>query len=334
MNKRFILAVVAAFFLGSTAWCGRQVNVAVEFNTHASSFYIAKSKGWFSFYGVNIKSFDSYITGMALSAALRRGGIDAAYMCLIPAIICYANGGVPIKVVCGTHRYGYALVVNPKRIRSIQDLARPGIKVACPREGSPNDCLLRKLSEKFHLGSQFFSRSVVRMSPPMALMALESGRADAAMLPEEFPSMALARGFKKLVDSRDLWPGMQGSVLVVRSELLRKDPSMVKGMILATERAIEWMMEHVDDASKIVSCNLSFSSGKAFPIFLKKSVCSLSVTPRIVRMSITEGMDCTTYVDPEKVQEEIDYLCHLGYIRRPFKAEDILYLRWVGGMNR
>ncbi|MGB9498009.1 MAG: hypothetical protein ACKVE3_09155 [Dissulfuribacterales bacterium] len=88
---------------------------------------------------------------MALAAALTRGDIKVAYICLIPAIIAYANGKVPIKVVAGTHKYGYGLLVDPKKIKAIKDLEKSDIHIGCPREGSPPDVLLHKMIDKYHL---------------------------------------------------------------------------------------------------------------------------------------------------------------------------------------
>jgi len=92
------------------------IGMAVEFMDHAASAYISEDKGWFEDEGLELTAYESYATGMALAAALARGDIQVAYMCLIPAISAYANAQVPIKIVAGTHKYGYALVVNPEMI--------------------------------------------------------------------------------------------------------------------------------------------------------------------------------------------------------------------------
>ena len=92
------------------------IGMAVEFVDHAACAHIARNRGWFKAEGLNITAFDNYITGMALAAALTRGDIKVAYICLIPAIIAYANGKVPLKVVAGMHKYGYGLLVDPKKI--------------------------------------------------------------------------------------------------------------------------------------------------------------------------------------------------------------------------
>ncbi|MBA7686129.1 hypothetical protein ES703_94568 [subsurface metagenome] len=42
-------------------------------------------------------------------------------------------------------------------------------------------------------------------------------------------------------------------------------------------------------------------------------------------------LEYTTAVDTKVVQDTIDYLAELGYIRNSFKAEDILDLRFLEG---
>lgn len=66
---------------------------------------------------------------MALASAMGRGDIQAAYMCLIPTINARVNASIPIKVVAGTHEHGYALAVNPNKIKSVKDLERQDIKL-------------------------------------------------------------------------------------------------------------------------------------------------------------------------------------------------------------
>ena len=92
----------------------RQIGMAVEFMDHAAAAYVAQDNGWYEERGLNLSSYTSYVTGVALGSALARRDIQVAYMCLVPAINAYANGGVPIKIVAGTHRYGYGLVANPE----------------------------------------------------------------------------------------------------------------------------------------------------------------------------------------------------------------------------
>jgi NitT/TauT family transport system substrate-binding protein len=107
------------------------IGMAVEFMDHAACAYISQDKSWFEEEGLNLTAYESYVTGMALASALARGDIQVAYMCLIPAINVYANAKVPIKIVAGTHKYGYGLVVNPEKIKNIKDLEKPDIRLGC-----------------------------------------------------------------------------------------------------------------------------------------------------------------------------------------------------------
>ena len=76
----------------------------VEFTNHAAAAFVAQDKDGYRAKGMNLTSYTSYVTGMALASALARRDIQVAYMCLVPAINAYANARVPIKIVAGTAR--------------------------------------------------------------------------------------------------------------------------------------------------------------------------------------------------------------------------------------
>ncbi len=224
-----------------TATKKQAIGMAVEFVDHAASAHIAKNKGWFKAEGLNLTAFDNYITGMALAAALTRGDINVAYVCLIPAIGAYANGKVPLKVVAGTHKYGYGLLVDPKKIKTISDLQKSDIRIGCPREGSPPDALLHKMIDKYRFDKSRMLKKIRRMPPPKVLLALKMGQLDAGFCCEQFPTMGEELGFKVLLTAQDLWPDMQGSVLVVREDLIRDHPEIVKKLVNVTERGIQYI---------------------------------------------------------------------------------------------
>ena len=115
MKKVFILLLILGLSIFSSfGECAPSktvlIGMAVEFMDHAACAYISQDKGWFEEEGLNLASYESYVTGMALASALARGDIQVAYLCLVPAINVYANAKVPIKIVAGTHKYDYDLV--------------------------------------------------------------------------------------------------------------------------------------------------------------------------------------------------------------------------------
>jgi len=329
----YYFAVILAVLLFARALEAREkdnkpIGMAVEFTDHAACAHIARNKGWFKDEGLNVTSFDNYLTGMALSAALTRGDINVAYICLIPAISAYANGKVPLKVVAGTHKYGYGLLVDPNKITTVKDLEKPGIRIGCPRAGGPLDVLLHKMIDKYDLNERHFPGKIRRMSPSKVFLALKMGKLDAAFCCEQFPTMGEALGFKVLLTSQDLWPDMQGSVLIVKEELLRDHPEIVNKLVAVTERGIQYINQHPDEAAKIAAQELSLSGGRVFTLGIEKNTADLDITPGVIFRSLTTRMKFTTDVDQVKVQEYIDYMAGLGYINR-FKAEEILDLRFL-----
>ena len=268
----------------------KEIGMAMEFVDHAASAHIAKNKGWFEAEGLNIKAFDSYITGMALAAALTRGDINVAYICLIPAISAYANGKVPIKVVAGTHKYGYGLLINPKKIKTISDLEKPNIRIGCPREGSPPDALLHKMIDKYHLDESRMLKKIRRMTSPKVLIALKMGQLDAGFCCEQFPTMGEELGFKVLLTAQDLWPDMQGSVLVVKEDLIRGHAKIVKKLVKITERGIQYIHEHPEDAATIVAGALTVSGKRVLPLKIGKIATGLEITPQVILRSLTTRM--------------------------------------------
>jgi NitT/TauT family transport system substrate-binding protein len=304
------------------------IGVAVEFNDHAASAYIAKDKGWFEEEGLKLTTYESYVTGMALAAALARGDIQVANICLVPAITTYANAGVPIKVVAGTHKYGYGLVVNPEKIKTVKDLEKPGIRIGCVQVGGTVDVVLHKMIDKYNLNQDKILNNVQRMNPPQQVLATKAGQLDAVFLPEHWATMAEELGFNMLLMSQDVWPEMQGSVLVVKDDLINSDPEVVRKLVEVTKRATEWGNQHPQEAAEVVTRQLQTAEGEVFPTEIAGAVTGLEVTPEVLLRSM-DRLEYTTDIDPKVVQEIIDYLAELGYIKKGFNVEDILDLRYL-----
>lgn len=304
------------------------VGMAIEFNDHAASAYVAQDKGWFEEEGLELATFESYVTGMALAAALTRGDIEVAYICLVPAINVYANGGVPIRIVAGTHKYGCGLVVNHDKIRDIKDLEKPDIRIGCVREGGAVDVLLNKTIAKYHLDEGKILDNIQRMNPPKQVVSIETGQLDAAFLPEHWATMAVEFGFDMLAQSQDVWPGMQGSVLVVREDFVNNRPEFVAKLVRVTQKATDWINKHPDEAAEVMVRQLQASGGKIFPAEAAELAAKLEISPGVLLRSMGR-LEYTTDIDPKLVQETIDYLVQLGYIKESFSAEDILDLRYL-----
>jgi NitT/TauT family transport system substrate-binding protein len=306
------------------------VGMAVEFMDHAACAYISQDKGWFEDEGLNLTAYESYVTGMALAVALARGDIQVAYICLIPAINAYANAKVPIKIVAGTHKYGYGLVVNPEKVKNVKDLEKPDIRIGCVQEGGAVDVLLHKTIDKYHLDKGKILDNIQRMNPPKQVLAIKMGQLDAAFLPEQWATMAEDFGFEMLLMSQDIWPEMQGSVLVVKEDLINNHPEAVRKLVKVSQKATDWCNQHLDDAAEVVARQLQAAGGSLFPAEAAETAAKLEITPEVLLRSMTR-LEYTTAINPEVVQETIDYIAGLGYIKSSFNAEEILDLRFLEG---
>jgi len=299
------------------------IGIAVEFMDHAACAYVAMEKGWFTSAGLNIHTYESYETGMALAAALARGDIQAAYLCLVPAVNVYKNAGVPIRIVAGTHRYGYGLVVNPDRIRTVKELEDPSIRIGCVREGGAVDVLMHKTIDTYHLDEKKVLKNVRRMKPSRQILAMKRGQLDAAFLPEHWATMVEEYGATMLLTSRDVWPGMQGSVLVVREELIQVDPESVRKMVAVTQKATDWINNNREETARILARQFSIEGRKFSHGIPAGRNGTTEITPQTLLRSM-ERIEFRTDIDPGMVQDIINYIERLGYIRDGADARSLL----------
>jgi NitT/TauT family transport system substrate-binding protein len=333
MKKLLVLLLAGIVAIIPIGGCAQKektsIGMAVEFNAHSACAYISQDKGWYEQEGLNLSAYESYATGMALASALARGDIEVAYICLVPAINAYANARVPIRIVAGTHKYGYGLVVNPDKIKTVNDLEKPGIRLGCIREGGAVDVLMHKMIDRYNLDEGKILNNVQRMDPSQQVLAIKMGQLDAAFLPEHWATMAEEFGFRMLLTSQDIWPEMQGSVLVVKEDLIKNHPEVVKKLVKVSQKATDWANEHPDEAAEVMARQLQAAEGK-IPADAPEGIAQLEITPELLLKSMSR-LEYTTSIDPKVVQATIDYIAGLGYIKTSFNAEDILDLRFLEG---
>jgi NitT/TauT family transport system substrate-binding protein len=151
---------------------------------------------------------------------------------------------------------------------------------------------------------------IQRMEPLKQVIALETGRINATFLPEHHATAAESNGFHMLITSHELWDDVQGSVLIVKRELIDDDPETVKKLVLVTQRATERINDDPDEAAAVLAEELDTELE-----IIKKSMGRLNYT---------------TQIDAESVQEMIDFMVELRYIEEGMKAEDMLDTTFLG----
>lgn len=330
--SRFFLSFILVFVLGGSLFSNQlhanELTIAIEFNTHAACAYVAMEKGIYEQEGIKIKGYEAYVTGVALAAALSKGGIDAAYMCLVPAVNAYANASVPIRIVSGTHLYGYGLVVNPQVIRNVSDLQSKEVRIGCLREGTSADALLLKTIDKFQLDEKVVASKVFRMNPISTIIAIRTGKLDAAFLPEHWATLAENEGFKMLLRARDVWDNMIGSVLVVKESLIKEKPDLVRRLVSATKKATVWLNRNLSETAEILSTYLAVEAEKAG---LKEGIDikgAISAKADTIRRSMTR-LEYKNEIERKEVLETTEFLYRKGYLKKPIEVDKLLDLSFA-----
>jgi NitT/TauT family transport system substrate-binding protein len=202
------------------------------------------------------------------------------------------------------------------------------MRIGCVQEGGAVDVVLHKTIDKYGLDSEKVMANIQRMNPQKMALAIKMGQLDAAFMPEHWATMAEEFGFNMLVMSQDVWPDMQGSVLVVKADLLTNQPDVVKRLVKVLKKATDWINKEPADSAEIMARQLNAVGGNIFPTQMADVVAKLEITPAIVQRSM-DRLDYTTGIDIVQVQATIDYMAGLGYISSSFNAAEILDLQFI-----
>ena len=166
-------------------------------------------------------------------------------------------------------------------------------------------------------------KNVRRMKPSRQILAMKTGQLDAAFLPEHWATMVEQYGAKMLLTSRDVWPGMQGSVLVVREELIQADPESVRKLVAVTQKATDWINNNREETARILARQFSIETRKFSHGIPAGRNGTTEITPQTLLRSM-ERIEFRTDIDPGMVQDIINYIERLGYIRDGADARSLL----------
>lgn len=291
--------VLYTLLLWQSESSGREIKVGlgVEFNTHATPVWVALHSGLLEKYGIKVDTILKFRTGADLASALARGDVDLGIACLGP-IINLADRDVDVKIVGKVHKNGYALVVNPDRIKSPADLNNSTVySTGIP---NPTNILLLKIKDLY--GLEFDIKPIG--DPNTVLSMLISGQIDAAALPEHYSSIAEEKGLKVLIRERDVWAGMPGSYIIARGDLLRSAPEIIGKFV-----------EMIKDSIGIIKENRSLAS----------NACSLELgISDQIALSSLEHLEWDSEINITEIQEYIDFMFAHGLIERRINASEMV----------
>ncbi|MEU9763386.1 aliphatic sulfonate ABC transporter substrate-binding protein [Streptomyces sp. NPDC001834] len=202
--------------------------------------------------------------------ALNAESIDIGFIGPSPSINGYTRSkGKSLRIIGGSASGGVKLVVDPKKIKTLDDLK--GKRIATPQLGNTQDvAFLNWISGKgWKVDAQSGKGdvSVVRTDNKVTPDAFTSGSVDGAWVPEPTASKLVAEGARELLDESSLWPGDTFVItnIIVSQKFLSEHPDVVEAVLRGSVRTNEWINADPDEAKASANAALKKLTGKALP---------------------------------------------------------------------
>ncbi|MFH8932766.1 aliphatic sulfonate ABC transporter substrate-binding protein [Streptomyces griseosporeus] len=238
--------------------------------THATAL-VSKQKGFFQKeLGATRAKYQVFNAGPSEIEALNSGSIDIGWIGPSPAINGYTKSeGKSLRIISGSASGGVKLVVNPDKIKTLDDVK--GKKIATPQLGNTQDVAflnwIAGKGWKVDAQSGKGDVSVVRTDNKVTPDAYKSGSIDGAWVPEPTASKLVAEGAKVLLDEADLWPDKKFVItnVIVSQKFLKEHPKAVEAVLRASVGANKWINANPEQAKAAANAQLKEDSGKALP---------------------------------------------------------------------
>ncbi|MFF7178153.1 aliphatic sulfonate ABC transporter substrate-binding protein [Streptomyces sp. NPDC008121] len=216
--------------------------------------------------GTAIKA-STFNAGPSEIEALNADSIDIGFIGPSPAINGYTKShGKNLRIVGGSASGGVKLVVNPEKIKTLDDLK--GKRIATPQLGNTQDvAFLNWISEKgWKVDAQSGKGdvSVVRTDNKVTPNAYTSGSIDGAWVPEPTASKLVTEGAKVLLDESTLWPDKKFVItnIIVSQKFLTEHPDVVEAVLRGSVKTNAWINANPDKAKVSANAKLKDLTGK------------------------------------------------------------------------
>ena len=254
-----VLALATWCAAGSAVAADAKVRLFSGTDEHWVPFQVAKAKGYFADEGLDVE-VTVFTTGATAVEAFRAGRGDFVSAGDLPSAAMWQSGNVIglAPTSSDTDIFG---IVGRKDINSPADLR--GRKVAT-RRGSTGEFLLDR-----YLASGGLSPSdlkVIDLAPPDMVVALVHGDIDAFAWLAPFTTRAIATGANlKLITSAK---GLANNriILSVTRSFAEQHPDLVRKVLHATERAIDFVRANPQEATEIWAQAVQGDAKQSVPV--------------------------------------------------------------------
>lgn len=238
--------------------------------THATPL-VARQKGFFQKeLGATEATYATFNAGPSEIEALNSGSIDIGWIGPSPSVNGYTrSGGRNLRIIGGSASGGVKLVVDPDKIRTLDDVK--GRRIATPQLGNTQDvAFLNWIAEQgwtVDAQSGKGDVTVVRSDNKVTPDAYRAGSLDGAWVPEPTASKLVAEGGRVLLDESTLWPDKKFVVthIIVSQTFLKEHPKAVEAVLKASLDTNEWIDANPVKAEEAAGKQLEKDTGKALP---------------------------------------------------------------------
>ncbi|MCX4783220.1 aliphatic sulfonate ABC transporter substrate-binding protein [Streptomyces sp. NBC_01264] len=209
----------------------------------------------------------SFNAGPSEIEALNGGSLDIGFIGPSPSINAYVKSkGSNLRIISGSASGGVKLVVNPAKIKTLDDLK--GKKIATPQKGNTQDvAFLNWIAEKGWAVDPESGKgdvSVVRTDNKVTPDAFKQGSIDGAWVPEPTASKLVSDGGSVLLDETALWPDKKFVItnIIVSQKFLTEHPDVVEAVLTGTVKTNAWINANPDKAKASANAKLAAEGGK------------------------------------------------------------------------
>ncbi|QIB48638.1 ABC transporter substrate-binding protein [Streptomyces aureoverticillatus] len=220
--------------------------------------------------GATKATYSQFNAGPSEIEALNSKSIDIGWIGPSPAINGFTKSqGKNLRIIGGSASGGVKLVVNPDKVKSLDDVK--GKKIATPQLGNTQDVAflnwVKEKGWKVDAQSGKGDVSVVRTDNKITPDAYKSGSIDGAWVPEPTASKLVAEGGKVLLDEADLWPDKKFVItnIIVSQDFLKEHPKVVEAVLRGSVKTNQWIKANPAKAKAAANAKLKQLSGKPLP---------------------------------------------------------------------
>lgn len=243
---------------------GYKIRIAEQFGLVYAPLMIAREKGFFEKYGLDVE-WKRFGSGGAAREALASGDLDAAFMGIPPFLIGW-DKGVPAKVALGYVVSPVSLVTYNPEIRSIKDL-KPGYKIALPSPGSVQHILLSMTAERELGDPRALDDLLVALPHPdgaAAMIAKKDIDAHFTTPPYLFEELSQP-GYVEILKGTEAFGGeFSFNVGLVTLKYHDENPQGYAAFIQGVNEAIAWINLNKREAAKILSPKFNLPEDKLY----------------------------------------------------------------------